>query len=296
MNQNADVRRQRAQILLLVVVVVWATNFPIAKFAISKIDVFVFNAIRFVVAAGVLVALFLHSSTWVPIEKSDWRSILRAGIVANVLYQCAFIVGLHLTTATNSAVLMATSPLWTMFFSARLHKEKIHPAMWLGMALSLCGVIMIVVGSGRKLAFGGHEIIGDLICLTAAILWGLSTNLQKPLLVRYSSLHLATVMISIGAVGLLIIALPAAVTTDWSSIGATYWIATVVSGMLSIGLANAFWSYGVQRLGPGRTSSFSNLVPVLAFLVSYVALKEEVYPIQIVGSVVTITGVWISRR
>jgi drug/metabolite transporter (DMT)-like permease len=289
-------RERRAQLLLLLVVVIWAVNYPIAKFAISRIDVFVFNGIRFIVATAVLAVMFFSRSKWVPVQRSDWRRILRAGFVANVLYQCAFIIGLNLTTAGNSAVLMATSPLWTVFVNARLHKEKIRTAMWIGMALSLAGVMMIIVGSGKKLELGGNEIIGDLICLTAAILWAFNTNLQKPLLAHYSSLHLATMMIGIGAIGLTVAAVPSAIMTDWSSIGWTYWLAAVVSGALSIGLANAFWSYGVQRLGPGRTGSFSNLVPVLAFIVSYIALNEQLFPIQFVGSAITIAGVWIARR
>ena len=137
-------QERQAQLLLLLVVFIWATNYPIAKFAISKLDVFLFNGIRFVVASGVLAVMFFSRSPWIPANKADWRKILRAGIIANVFYQSAFIIGLSLTTAGNSAVLMATSPLWTLFVNAKLHKEKIQPNMWLGMAISLAGVLMII--------------------------------------------------------------------------------------------------------------------------------------------------------
>ncbi len=289
-------QERQAQLLLLLVVFIWATNYPIAKFAISKLDVFLFNGIRFVVAAGVLAAMLFSSSQWVPVNKADWQKILRAGIIANVFYQSAFIIGLSLTTAGNSAVLMATSPLWTVFVNARLHKERIEPNVWVGMAISLAGVVMVIAGSGKKLEFGGHEIIGDLVCLTAAILWAFSTNLQKPLLVHYSPLHLAFIMISIGAIGLAITAIPSAVTLDWSSIGWQYWVATIISGTLSIGIANALWSHGVQRLGPGRTGIFNNFVPVVALVTSFLVLDETIYPIQFVGSAFTVAGVWLARR
>ncbi|MBI5471238.1 MAG: DMT family transporter [Ignavibacteriae bacterium] len=296
MTSTTKSEERRAQLLLLLVVFIWATNYPIAKFAIAKLDVFLFNGIRFVVAAGVLAAMFFSQSDWIPVNKADWRRILRAGIIANVFYQAAFIIGLSLTTAGNSAVLMATSPLWTLFVNAKLHKERIQPQMWLGMAISLAGVIMIIAGSGKKLELGGLEIVGDLVCVTAAVLWAFNTNLQKPLLVHYSSLHLAFIMISIGAVGLTITAIPSALMLDWSSIGWEYWVATIVSGALSIGVANALWSHGVQRLGPGRTGSFSNLVPVIALITSSLTLNESVYLIQFIGSGFTIAGVWLARR
>ncbi len=286
----------RAELLLFLVVFIWGSNYPLAKFAIAKMDAFVFNSIRFVVAAMLLTAISSVRGELRSVSREDWKEVLRAGFVANVLYQSAFIVGLSMTNAGNAAVLMATSPLWTIVINARLHRERIHRQIWIGMTLSLFGVVMIIVGSGKKLEFGGHEIVGDFVCLAAAVLWAFNTNMQKPLLTRYSPLHLATVMISIGAIAITLVATPFAVRTQWESIGWQHWFATVLSGILSIGIANVIWSYGVQRIGPRRTSIFSNLIPVLAFVLSYITLSEELNAIQVVGTAMTIVGVWLARR
>jgi drug/metabolite transporter (DMT)-like permease len=296
MQQTDRTRETQAEILLLSVVVIWASNFPIAKYAISRLDVFVFNSIRFVVAAIVLAILFRFTSRWTPIERTDWRRLLQAGLVANVLYQVAFIVGLRMTTAGNSAVLLNTAPLWTLFFNARIHKERILPHMWTGMAFSLLGVVLIIVGSGKKLELGGNDLFGDLISLTAAVLWAFNTNLQKPLLVRYSALQLAFVMISVGATGLSMIAIPSLASLQWHSVRWTYYAAAVASGLLSIAAGNFFWSFGVKRLGPGKTSNFGNLVPVLALVIAYFALDEELSLIQMSGAAITLGGVWLARR
>jgi len=202
----------KAELLLLLVVLIWASNYPVAKFSIRQLDVFVFNAVRYVVAAALLLAIFWTTrSSWVPLGRADRPRLVRAGVVAGVLYQIAFIIGLSLTTAGNSAVLMATAPLWTIAISARMHREPIAGRVWVGMGLSLAGVVMIIAGSGRSLSMGGVQIWGDLICLAAAVLWAFNTNLQKPLLGRYSPLQLSLMMMSIGAVGLTVSAVPAAV-------------------------------------------------------------------------------------
>lgn len=286
----------RAELLVFCVIVVWACNFPVAKYSISRLDTSVFNSIRYIVAALVLLPVFFLKSDWVPLERSDWPKLLRAGLVANVFYQIAFIVGLSMTTAGNSAVLLATSPLWTVLINAKIHKERIMPRMYFGMAVSLIGVVMIIAGSGKKLEFGSNAIVGDLICVAAAVFWATNTNLQKPLLARYSALQLALVMIVIGALGLTIIAVPSAVQMEWGSIHWTYYLGAVFSGALSIAFGNAFWSLGVKRLGPGRTANFGNLLPVLAFIISYLVIDEEIYTIQVIGAAVTVAGVWISRR
>jgi drug/metabolite transporter (DMT)-like permease len=296
MSQPERARDRAAELLVLLVIVIWASNFPISKYGIAGLDIFVFNGIRFVVAAGMLGGVIFLRSGGISLQRADWPALLRAGLVGNVLYQVAFIVGLNMTTAGNSAILLATAPLWTIFINARLHGERILSQMWMGMAVSLCGITMIIVGSGRKVEFGSNALLGDIICIAAAMFWALNTNLQKPLLVKFSPLQLAFVMISVGAVGLSLIAIPAGVSLSWGSVHWTYYLAAIASGALSIAAGNVLWSYGVKRLGPGRTAVFGNLIPVLAFIVSYFTLHEELLFIQIVGAAVTILGVWLARR
>lgn len=286
----------RTELQLIGVVIVWAANYPVAKYAISAIDSFVFNGIRFIVAAIVVGVLFVSRERWVSIARGDWPALLRGGVIASVLYQVAFIFGLSLTTAGNSALLLNTAPLWTVIISARIHSEKIGRATWSAMLLSLVGIILIIAGSGKKLEFGGQAMIGDVISLAAAFFWASNTNLQKSLLVHYSPTQVALTFSTIGAIGLSLIAVPAAVNTEWASIHWTYYAAAIASGALSIGAANVFWSYGVQRLGPGRTGNFGYLIPVLAFIFAYFALGEELHHIQFVGAVLTLVGVYVARR
>lgn len=287
---------RKAEFLLLVVVVVWAVNYPVIKYGIRELTPLVFNGIRYVAAAGVLAAIFYNRSRWSSMPSRDWYSLLRAGLIANVLYQIAFIVGISLTSAGNAAILLNTSPLWTLFLSSRMHKERVSKQVWAGMIVSVAGVAMIIVGSGKTLQFGGTELYGDLITLGAALLWGLNNNLQKPLLAKYTPLQVTFVMITVGAIGLSIVAAPAAVTMQrkfelWFPV-----FVAALSGAISIGIANYFWSIGVKHLGPGRTAAFNNLIPILAFIVSYFTLDEQVYPIHFTGAAVTVAGVWYARR
>jgi drug/metabolite transporter (DMT)-like permease len=287
----------KAELLLLLVVLIWASNYPIAKFSIRQLDPLVFNAVRYGIASVLLFTVFRATgAAWVPVGAGDRVQLLRAGVVAGILYQIAFIFGLKLTTAGNSAVLMATAPLWTVAISARMHNEPIARRVWAGMGLSLAGVVLIIVGSGRRLSVGGVELYGDLISIAAAVLWAFNTNLQKPLLGTYSPLQLSMMMITIGAVGLTLTAVPAAAVTDWSSVEWPAWSGAIASGALSIAVANLIWSTGVKRLGPGRTGSFGNLIPVVALAVSAVTLGESFAPIQIAGAALTIFGVWHARR
>ncbi|MFI5251482.1 MAG: DMT family transporter [Bacteroidota bacterium] len=286
----------KAELLLLITVLVWAANYPLAKYCINGMNIFIFNAIRYFMASLVLIILFLWRSTWISILKADRKRLLEAGIVAHIIYQIAFIVGLNMTTAGNSAVLLSTSPLWTVVLHSRLHKESVRPKVWAGMLISFVGVVMIVIGSGKKFTIGGTELIGDIIALAAAVLWAWNTNLQKPLVAKYSALQLSMLMVSMGGIGLTAMAIPAAMEIQWSAVHWTLYAGAIASGLFSIGIGNAIWSYGVKHLGPGRTGGFGNLIPVVAFVLSYFTLHESVLPIQMVGAGITVLGVWIVRN
>jgi len=286
----------RTEFWLLVVVVVWAANYPVTKYGIAGLNIFVFNSLRFITAAVLLIIFFRARSAWSPVTAADWPRLIKAGFIANVLYQIAFIIGIDLTTAGNAAVLLATAPLWTVFINSRLNHEPIAGRRWVGMSVALAGIVMIIAGSGKTVDFGRKAILGDLICVAAASLWAFNTSLQKSLLVRYSAMQLTVVMISVGALGLTAAALPSGLSLDWGAVHWTYFVAAFASGALSIGAASVLWSVGVKRLGPGRTANFGNLTPVLALVISALTLNESVSPLQLAGVAVTLTGVWIAAR
>lgn len=282
--------------LLLVVVLIWAANAPLVKFGISGMDVLVFNGIRFFIAAAMLALVFFARSTWKRIPLNDWWMLAGLGILAHVLYQMAYIFGIKNTTVGNSAIILSTSPLWTVFFNSIIHKEKVPRQAWLGTAVSLLGIILIVIGTGSNLKFGGDALLGDILSLTAALLWALSTTLQKSFLTTYSAMQLSVVLVSVGAIVLMLAAIPSAMTMGWGTVGTGYYAAAVGSGALSIGASTVLWAVGIKNLGPRKTANFNNLVPVLAFVFAYLALGEEMYPIQILGAAVTMVGVWLARR
>jgi drug/metabolite transporter (DMT)-like permease len=296
MSEPGKPRTAAIEFWMLVCVLIWAVNYPVAKYGLSALNPMVFNSLRFVVAALVLAVPFALGREWKRIARADLPELLRAGVLSGIVYQVTFIIGLSMTSAGNSAVLVSTSPLWTVVIHARMHKEKIQPQMLAGMAASLLGIVMIIVWSGKKIEFGGNSLLGDVMVLAAAVLWGLNTNIQKPLLVRYAPLEISFVLVAFGAVGLTLIAIPSAAAMSWGSVHWTYYTAAVLSGVFSIGISTAIWTIGIKYLGPGRTSNFNNLVPVLAFILSYLLLDEQLFPIQIAGAALTVVGVWIVRR
>ena len=285
-----------AESLLLIVVVIWAANAPLVKFGLSGLDTLVFNSLRFLIAGTILVILYFVRSSWKAVPRKDWLRLIGLAILAHVLYQLAYIFGIKNTTVGNSAIILSTSPLWTVFLNSLIHGEKVPRQAWGGTWVSLVGIVLIVIGTGSTVQLGGDALFGDLLSLVAAVLWALSTTLQKNFLKDYSPTQLSAILVSVGAVVLTIIAIPSAFILRWEDVGSGYYAAAIGSGALSIGASTVLWAVGIKDIGPRKTANFNNLVPVLAFIFAYLTLGEKMFPLQILGAVITLVGVWLSRR
>lgn len=294
--RSADHADPRTEGLLLLCVLIWGANYSVSKFGITRIDPLVYNALRYLIGAGCLaMVLAFGSRRRVPIARSDRGPLLRAGLIANVFNQLAFILGLSLTSAGNAAIILATAPVMTVLLNARISRLPVPSGVWAGSILSLLGVATIVASSGRDIVLGSRALAGDLLCLLAAFLWAFNTNIQRPLVGKYSPAQVAAAMVGVGAAGLTLAALPALPSVSWDQADGAFVAAAVWSGVFSIALGNILWSNGVKRIGPDRTANFGNLIPVVGFLLSLFALSERFDALQAVGAALTVAGVWLAR-
>ncbi len=83
--------------------------------------------------------------------------------------------------------------------------------------------------------------------------------------------------------------------TNWQQVSALTWGAVFYAGVLSIGVAYIIWYYGVGKLGNTRTSTYSNVVPVIALAVAWLWLGEVPTAAQLVGTVVILGGVTVAQ-
>jgi drug/metabolite transporter (DMT)-like permease len=286
----------RAEGLLLLTVVIWSVNYPVAKAAIAHVHFLVFNGVRFSIAAIALGLAFGITSRWKPVAAGDWGRMVRAALVVQVISQIAFMGGLSLTSAGNAAILLGTGPLWTMIISVRMHRERVGAKRFAGMICSLCGVVFVILGRGTLVEFNAGGILGDVVCLLAAFFWGAGTNLQKPLVGLYSPFQVNVVMVALGSVALLGSAIVPGIDMDWSAVRWTDYLSIAGSGVISIAAGGVMWSAGVKEIGPSRTGNFGNLIPIVALAVSALAFDEPVTGLQVLGAAMTLVGVAVARR
>jgi drug/metabolite transporter (DMT)-like permease len=280
---------------ILVLVLIWGTNFSVVKVALREFSPLAFNALRFVLASAIMFAVLHPTRATLDVQRRDIPTFIGLGLLGNVLYQVLFIYGVDWTLAGNAALMLATVPIFVSLFSTLLRHERIGATGWAGVLLSVAGIILVVWGGVRGPQFGADTVRGDITMLAAAVAWSAYTVGAAPLVQRYGALKTTAGTMWIGTVVLVLLSTPALLAQDWSAISAASWGGVVFSGALSIALAYIIWYYGVRHLGSSRTAVYSNTVPLVALLVAWLTLGETPTWTQVAGAAAIVGGVLLSK-
>lgn len=275
--------------------VIWALNFSVIKGNLDEIDPLSFNGLRFLFAVVVVWGALQWRGQKIRIPKKDWWPLIGMGLLANLLYQGLFIIGIDFTFSANAAVMLGTIPIWVALISHLFSEEKLDLPKSLGVAFAFAGVAFIVIGGENELNFGSETFIGDLLIIAAAFVWAVYTVLSRQFLKRYTPLQFSTITATIGSIILFLIGLPSMTQIDWTQVSYGAYGAVLYSGLLSIGLAYIIWNYGLQTVGAVRTSTYQNLVPVLGLVFGVILLNEKLALLQYAGSGLVIGGILLAR-
>lgn len=298
--------------LLLLMAIIWGTNYSIVKFAFQEVDPQAFNAARMLIAStaflGIMGVLrFRQSPSVVAPVRHGLQSIFRTparvtardalelaglGLVGHFLYQYFFIGGLALTTVANSSLMLATTPVVIALISAAFGQERVGARHWAGAALSLLG-IYVVVGGGVDL--GGQGLKGDLMMVAAVLCWAVYTLGSRRLISRHSPVGVTGMSMAIGTLVYVPVMWPHVQAVAWDAVSWRTWVSIVYSSIFALGVAYTIWYAGVRQIGSARTSVYSNVIPIVAMATAVIFLGEPVRLTNLIGATAVLVGVALTR-
>ncbi|MEZ2333189.1 DMT family transporter [Mesorhizobium sp. RCC_202] len=272
-------------------VVLWATGFIGARYAMPWAEPFTFLAIRFMLAAIILAGLTILLGS----RRSTRAEALHAtiaGMLMHGVYLGAVFWAIHRgMPAGLSALIVGLQPLITAVLAGKFLGEAILPRHWAGLAVGLIGVIIVL---WPKLGtMGGGVTPATLIASLISVL-GMSagTIWQK----RYASggdLVSATMWQYVGGSALMILGSLAfetrAVTINGELIFAFAWLVLV----LSIGAI--FLLMVMIRDGEmSKVASLFYLVPAVTAVIAWALFGEQLNTLQIAGMAIATLGVGLA--
>jgi drug/metabolite transporter (DMT)-like permease len=278
--------------------VFWAGNFIVVKDVITVLPPVAFTFLRYGLASLALLAILRWTEGPIRLPRPDVGRILLLGALGFGAYQMLWTVGLQSIPAGDSALLIAATPVFTAVLAVVAGADTLTPQKFAGAVLSFLGVV-VVIAAGVGIEMTG-SLIGSVLTLAAALCWATYTAFAGPVMRRHSPLVLtawATVAgtLVMAPVGIAQLLSPGVLGPALADRAVPVAIAVAYSGLLAAALANLIVFNGVRLLGPTRIITLQSLVPAMAVVLAFLFLREPIRPVQVVGGVIIVAGVALTR-
>ncbi|MEH6823195.1 MAG: DMT family transporter [Motiliproteus sp.] len=284
-------------LLLVLTTLFWAGNFVVARAMHLSLPPLSLSFWRWLLALVVLlpwVAPRLYAERALLLKH--WKILLLLSVLGVVNFNTFIYLGLQYTTATNATLLQSIVPSVVMLLAVLFLGQAINRLQAAGLALSLLGVVCIVLRGDLTQLLQLQLNRGDLWVLTGMFSWSLYTVALnwRPVALTKTALLGSTVL-----VGCLVL-LPFYL---WE-LGQGLRIALVADNLMVLGyvavfpsvLAYFFWNYGVAKLGAPSAGLFIYLMPVFGTLLSMLFLGEQPELFHLYGFALVLTGMLLATR
>ena len=288
-------------LLLLLMILIWGSNFSAVKYALRDFPAVSFNAFRLILASAVFMAAIAVDRARAragkrppepPMTPSDWRTVVVLGVLGTGFYQLLFVSGLARTSVANSSLIFGCTPVAVAILASIVGHDRLTATRWLGAALSLAGMYILV---GLEASVTHATLVGDAMVFGAMLCWSVYSVVAQPLLKKHSPLIVSGWAMVVGTVMyLIVVALPVS-RTNWSAISTVSWLLMAASSLLALAFSYIVWYTAVQRIGSTRTAVYSNLTPIVAMAVAAVWLGEQITGTQLLGAAAILTGIAVTR-
>jgi drug/metabolite transporter (DMT)-like permease len=230
-----------------------------------------------------------------------WRRFALLSLLGVGCYNALQYLALQTSTPLNVTLVAASTPVFMLAIGALFFKTPVRRAQWLGAALSIAGVLMVLSRGDWQQLLQVSFVVGDIYILLATACWAiyswLLTQRNEPDEIRnhWAAFLMAQVVFGLGWAGLFSGA-------EWAFTDAhIVWGPTLFMALafVSVGpavLAYRCWGLGVQTAGPAVAGFFANLTPLFAAIMSSVFLGELPQYYHVVAFGLIVSGIWVSSK
>jgi drug/metabolite transporter (DMT)-like permease len=296
--------RLRADLVLLLVALIWGSAFAVQRVAAQYFDLFTFNGLRFLLGAVILFPFtkinpfngaFRYKqrlNTSIEQKKvsstNNRRSLIFVILAGLLLFGAAGLqqAGLESTTAGNAGFITTLYVVLVPVILLVFWKEKIHWISWLGAGIAVLGSLLLSTGGALRLASG------DALEVAGALLWALHV-----ILVSRAVKYMEVLSFSVGQYFVAgVLNLLVSLGLHMSFIGLTSgWWTIVYIGVLSTAVGYTLQVLGQKYAPPTDATILLSMEAVFAALTGYIFLDETMRMVQLVGCGLILTAVLVTQ-
>lgn len=277
-------------VAIVVTVLAWASAFLVIRGVAPHFSGGAFALGRLLVGA-VLLSVVLIGRRWVRPSRGEWLLVLVFGIAWFGAYNVALNTAEQTLDAGTSAMIVNIGPILIALGAGLFLGEGIPRWLAIGAGVAFLGVVLIGLGMG---ASGFGDLSGVLWALLAAVTYAIGVLCQKRALLRLPAAQVTWMGCVIGAIACLPFAwqlLPELAAAPASSI-----LGMVYLGAVPTALAFSTWAFALSRMPAGQLGVTTYAVPTIVVIFGFIFFGEIPGVLAIIGGVLALVGVAISRR
>ncbi|TFB80750.1 DMT family transporter [Terrimesophilobacter mesophilus] len=277
-------------VAIVVTVIAWASAFVVIRGVGSHLGGGELALGRLLVGT-VLLSLLLIGRPWIRPTGREWLLIVVYGVAWFGAYNVTLNIAEHTLDAGTTSMIVNIGPILIALGAGIFLGEGIPKWLAIGAGIAFGGVVLIGVGSGMA---GLGNGIGILWALIAAVAYTIGVLCQKRLMRRIPSTQVTWLGCALGA----LVCLPFAgsLVVQLQAAPVSVLLGVLYLGAVPTSLAFTTWGYALSKLPAGQLGVTTYVVPAIVVVLGFAAFGEIPTVLAIVGGVICLIGVAVSRR
>lgn len=273
--------------------IIWSFSFIWFKIANQYYKPITIVFIRLVIAVVILTLYLAITYKFVKIRRSDRKKFFLLALFEPFFYFIGESHGLTYVSSTTGSVIISTIPVVATIGAWLFFRERLKLVNYAGIVLSFIGIIIFIIEPNGTLSLNpkGLALLG--FAVISAVGYNLTLN---KLVGTYSPVYIVHVQNVIGAM----LFLPLFLIFDFRSFLNSAHIIKSFIPIIELAFfascgAFVLFAYSVRQMGVSKANVFSNSIPVLTALFSFLLFGDKLSLQNIIGMLIVVAGLFLSQ-
>ena len=274
----------------MLVTFLWSTSYILIKIGLEEINPLAFAAYRYAVASFVLsVPLFYqHRKHLLGLDLRRKLMFLLLGFTGYFVAQGLQFFGLYYLQPVAVTFILNLTPIFVLVLSAVFLNEHPSPSQLVGIALTLCGVLVFFYDA----LAGVGEVTGVLVTLVSGVGWAVYMIISRYYLTRNVGGIITLTTCSMVSGSFMLLGMTT-LTGNIVAVSFSGWVMILWLGVVNTAVAFTLWNHALKALQVYEQSILQNTMLIQIALLAFVFLHEPLDAQQILGMMMVFIGVLI---
>jgi O-acetylserine/cysteine efflux transporter len=287
-------RRWTGDAIMLGTSLLMGSSYPFAKEVLATMSPLLYSGSRYLIAGLFLLAMLAVRRQPLALPRRDWLPMILLSVIGVGIFQACWGFGMSRTSPSLGSIVMTTTTAFGAII-AWIGGRRLSGLGWSGIVIAFAGVVLVVNNSLGHLTLALDNLGGAAFWLASALAWALYVALGAPYNARLGALRVMAWTTLIGAAILTPFSLLFDSPAEFARLDGRQWSYWLYTAIFPVGVAFLGFTAGLERLGVSRVMLYMYVIPIAGVGLSAVFFGDPLTPARVLGGVIVLAGVVLTR-